>query len=104
MSKFNFKENQFVVDTAWKITENTNFGSKEFEYSSQGLQDIISFCQRINLIDEVYKKEKPIIILDDTFVNLDDEKMEIAKQIVREIAEDYQILYICCNERCKILD
>lgn len=102
LSKFNFENRDFVVDTSWKVKENTNYGMKDFEYSSQGFQDIISFCQRINLIQEVYKKEKPIIILDDTFVNLDDANLEVAKGIVKEISKDYQILYICCNERCMI--
>lgn len=102
LSKFNFSNQEFVVDTSWKVKENTNYGMKDFEYSSQGVQDIISFCQRINLIQEVYQKERPMIILDDTFVNLDDHNMGIAKQIVREISKDYQVLYICCNERCSI--
>lgn len=102
LSKFNFAGRDYVVDTSWKVKENTNFGTKDFEYSSQGLKDIISFCQRINLIQDVYKKEKPIIILDDTFVNLDDQNLMIAKEIVREISNEYQILYICCNERCMI--
>ena len=102
LSKFKVSGREFVVDTSWKVKENTNFGTKDFEYSSQGFQDIISFCQRINLIQDVYQKEKPMIILDDTFVNLDDHNMAIAKQIVREISKYYQVLYICCNERCSI--
>lgn len=96
IEKFNLKRD-FVIDTEWKVKENTNYGTKEFQYSSQGLQDIISFCQRINLIEEVYKKEKPIIILDDIFVNLDEKKLKIAKEIVKEVAKTYQILYLCCN-------
>lgn len=103
LSKFNFSDREFVVDTSWNVKENTNYGTKDFEYSSQGLQDIISFCQRINLIQEVYQKEKPIIILDDTFVNFDDANIAIAKQMVQEISKDYQILYICCNQRCSIV-
>ena len=96
IEKFNLKRD-FVIDTEWKVKENTNYGTKEFQYSSQGLQDIISFCQRMNLIEEVYKKEKPIIILDDIFVNLDEKKLKIAKEIVKEVAKTYQILYLCCN-------
>ena len=96
IEKFNINRN-FVIDTEWKVKEDTDFGAKEFQYSSQGLQDIISFCQRINLIEKVYKKEKPIIVLDDIFVNLDDKKLKIAKNIVKEVAKNYQILYLCCN-------
>lgn len=102
LSKFTDINKEFAIDTELKIMENTNFGSKEYEYSSQGIQDIISFCQRINLIKQIYKKEKPFIILDDTFVNLDDNKLKIAKEIVETLSKEYQIIYICCNERCEI--
>ena len=99
LTTFDITDRNYIIDTEWNVKEETNFGTKEFQYSSQGLQDIISFCQRINLIDEIYKKEKPVIILDDTFVNLDDKKLKIAKKIIKEIAKIYQIIYICCNEK-----
>lgn len=99
LTTFDITDRNYIIDTEWNVKEETNFGTKEFQYSSQGLQDIISFCQRINLIDEIYKKEKPVIILDDTFVNLDDKKLKIAKEIIKEIAKTYQIIYICCNKK-----
>ena len=100
LSRFSTIKQEFVIDTEWKVKENTNFGSKDFEYASQGLKDIISFCQRINLINKIYNKEKPFIMLDDTFVNLDDNKMKVAKELIKEMANDYQIIYVCCNSRC----
>lgn len=103
LSKFNIDTKRFVIDNQWDVKEQTSVGSKEFEYSSQGLQDIISFCQRISLINKIYKKEKPFIILDDTFVNLDDNMMQCAKEVVKELSKSYQIFYICCHSRCKII-
>ena len=103
LSKFNIDAKRFVIDNQWDVKEQTSVGSKEFEYSSQGLQDIISFCQRISLINKIYKKEKPFIILDDTFVNLDDNMMECAKEVTKELSKSYQIIYICCHSRCKII-
>ncbi len=102
LNEFTLGGKDYVVDSSLGVKENTVYGQKELEYSSQGLQDILSFCQRINLITKVYKKEKPFVILDDTFVNLDDEKLEIAKKLVQNLSKDYQIFYICCNSRCKI--
>lgn len=103
LSKFNIDAKRFVIDNQWDVKEQTSVGSKEFEYSSQGLQDIISFCQRISLINKIYKKEKPFIILDDTFVNLDDNMMQCAKEVTKELSKSYQIIYICCHSRCKII-
>lgn len=102
LSKFNDVKKDYLINTEWIVKEQTNYGLKDLEYSSQGLKDIVSFCQRITLINEVYKKEKPVIILDDTFVNLDDKNLKIAKSIVEEISKDFQTIYICCNERCNV--
>lgn len=102
LSKFSEVKKDYVVNTEWNVKEQTNYGLKDLEYSSQGLKDIVSFCQRITLINEIYKKEKPVIILDDTFVNLDDKNLQIAKGIIKEISKDFQTIYICCNERCSI--
>ncbi len=95
-------DRRFIIDTNLSIKEDSNFGIKDFEYSSQGYQDLLSFCMRFYLIKEIYKDEKPFIVLDDTFVNLDDEKMEKIKDIVKDFAKENQIIYICCHSRCKI--
>lgn len=102
LEKFNLTNKDFVVNSGLEVKENTIYGQKELEYSSQGLRDILSFCQRINLATRIFNKEKPFIVLDDTFVNLDDENLELAKNIVKDLSKDYQIVYICCNSRCKI--
>lgn len=102
LHKFNIIENRFLIDNQWNVKEQTSIGTKDYEFSSQGLQDIISFCQRISLIYKIYKKEKPFIILDDTFVNLDDNMMECAREVVGELSKSFQIIYICCNSRCMI--
>ena len=104
MKKFNIDENRFIIDNQWTVKEQTSIGTKDFEYSSQGIQDIISFCQRISLINKIYKKEKPFVILDDTFVNLDDNMLECAKEVVKELSKEFQVVYICCHSRCSILN
>lgn len=101
LDKFDVNKD-FVVDTSMSIKEQTAFGAKSLEFSSQGLQDILSFCQRVNLIQQMFKGEKPFLVLDDTFVNLDDKNLIVAKELLGEVAKDFQIIYICCNSRCQI--
>ncbi len=103
LNKFNIPSNRFIIDNQWEVKEKTSIGTKEFEYSSQGYQDIISFCQRLSLINKIFKKEKPFILLDDTFVNLDDNMLICAKEIVKELSNNFQIIYICCNSRCSLI-
>ena len=67
-------------------------------YLSAGLFDLVYICKRFALIDLLYKKEKPVLILDDPFANLDDEKLDIAKKMIKQMAENYQILLFTCQK------
>ena len=72
--------------------------NKEIDYLSTGYKDLIGICMRFALVDALFENEKPFIILDDPFVNLDKEKIEKAKEIVKELAKNYQIIYFICHE------
>lgn len=75
--------------------------AKELSYFSVGYTNAIMLSMRLALIDALYKKEKPMIILDDPFVNLDDEHTEKALSLLHKLAESKQILYLVCNSsRC----
>lgn len=102
LDNFNIDKDRFVVDSKWNVLENSIVGMKSFEFSSQGYKDIISLCQRLILIRKIFKEERPFIILDDIFVNLDDKMLKLAKDLIKSISQQYQIVYICCNERSKI--
>lgn len=70
---------------------------RDIEFFSNGYKDIIDFCMRMSLVENLFKKEKPVLLLDDPFVNLDDEKMKVAIDILMNISKDYQIIYLVCN-------
>ena len=86
----------FDVDLNIKLDVNSTF--KEVEYMSAGYQDLIYFCKRLALIDLVFKREKPFIIFDDSFVNLDDDKIEKVNKLLNELSKDYQILNFTCSK------
>lgn len=68
---------------------------------SEGWQDLIALCRRIALVEAMYPGEKPFLILDDPFVNLDTVKVKGGMELLRDLAGDYQILYFTCSEsRC----
>lgn len=71
---------------------------KEIEYLSTGYRNIIGICMRLALIEALFEKENPFIILDDPFVNLDEEKIEKAKQIVQELSKTHQVIYFICHK------
>ena len=53
---------------------------------------------RLALIDCLYPGEKPFIVLDDPFVNYDDEKMNLCKKLIKEVSNNYQVVYFTCHE------
>ncbi len=70
---------------------------KSADYYSAGAQDFLDFCVRLALAETLFTREPPVLILDDPFVNLDDEKTESAKRLVKEISAREQVLYFTCK-------
>lgn len=71
---------------------------REMEELSAGERDLALFCGRLSLIDAIFRKEKPMLLLDDPFVNLDDEHYAAALQLLATLADKMQILYLVCRE------
>jgi len=86
------------LDTNLNINFETFGQSRTTEYLSKGYQGVVDLCVRFALIDTLFTKEKPFVILDDPFVNMDKEKMQKAIELVKQVAKDYQIVYFICHE------
>ncbi len=71
-------------------------------YYSVGSKELVGICTRIALADAVFKKEPPVLIFDDPFVNLDDTRTERAKAFVKELSKRYQIIYLTCKTERRI--
>ena len=78
-----------------------NSEERKLEALSAGYRDLIGLCYRMALADEMYKNEKPFIILDDPLSNLDDEKTKHGLEFISELAKDHQIIYLTCNKSRK---
>lgn len=103
--KFDEYFKRFFVDD--KIIFNANLTSllsslKEDSYLSAGTLDLVNICKRFALVELLYNKEKPFLVLDDPFVNLDDKNLDVAKKIVYEMAKEYQIIFLTCHSTRKI--
>ena len=71
--------------------------ARELASFSAGQVDITTLCMRFALIDGLFRQEKPFVILDDPFVNLDDARTVRAMELLRQLADQWQILYLTCN-------
>lgn len=70
---------------------------KELGYFSTGVRDLIALCMRFALVDALFEEEEPFLILDDPFVNFDEEKLGRALEFLKKTSKKYQILYLVCH-------
>ena len=89
---------EYNIDVNFKFQFITKNGLKGIDQYSRGYQTIITLCMRLALIDCLYPKEKPFVIFDDPFVNFDDEKLDLCKNLMKDISSHYQIIYFTCHD------
>lgn len=96
LAKNKFSKYNISVDFELKINE---LGlDRELDYFSIGEQELISLCMRLALVDIMYQDELPFVILDDPFVNFDEEKLNKAKGLLVDISKKYQVIYLTCHK------
>ena len=97
VSKLLLNDNQYELSTELEITTEENGSRKELGFLSTGYQDVIYFCARLALLDTLFKDIKPTLVLDDPFTNLDEEKLHLATRLLKDISNNYQIIYLTCH-------
>lgn len=68
---------------------------------SAGQRAVCSLCFRLAMTDNMFGKEKPFVIMDDPFVELDNKHMASAAKALGLLAADRQIIYLCCHDSRK---
>lgn len=87
-----------VIDASFEVKLREGGKTQTLESFSQGWRDAVRFCTRLSLTDALYAEgEKPCLILDDPFVNLDDCRMEAAKRLLVSLSARYQVVYMVCH-------
>lgn len=85
------------IDIKLDVKVDVNGSQKEIKYFSAGYKDLVYICMRFSLIQTLFKNEAPFVVLDDPFVNLDEEKTKKALDVISTISQKYQIIYFVCN-------
>ena len=89
-------DGEYTLNTSFELSKTERGESHGIESYSRGTRDMYSLGLRLALVDALYEKESPFIILDDPFIALDDVKLERAKQTLKAIGKTKQILYFTC--------
>jgi DNA repair exonuclease SbcCD ATPase subunit len=66
---------------------------------SQGTLDVVYLAARLGLVRLVTGDRRPPLILDDPFVTLDDGRAPRALELLREVAADFQVIYLTTSDR-----
>lgn len=88
---------EFMLDNDLNLNLNREGKGRSKEVFSEGYRDMLDICMRLALIDSLYNGEKPMLILDDPFVNLDDNRVDNALSMLDELAKERQIIYLTCH-------
>lgn len=90
-------KDRFLLGTDLSVSVSLPDGTRESGYLSTGANDMLDICMRLALADALYGEDKPPLILDDPFVNLDDEKLAASLQMLKRLSSQCQIVYLTCS-------
>ena len=94
-------EKKYTIDANLNVTYLEQGQPRVPETLSEGYKDLVGLCRRVAMADAMYKSEKPCLILDDPFVNLDDAKLKGASDFIKALANEYQVIYFTCQQARK---
>ena len=92
----------YELDANLNIQVREAGGSRDTGFLSEGTQDLVGLCRRMAMIDAMYGAERPFLLFDDPFVNLDGPRLEGARRFVRALSRDYQVIYFTCHESRRV--
>ena len=88
---------EYELDANMALTYTEKGLSRNTETLSAGFRDVSGICFRMALVDAMYQDEKPFLIFDDPFVNLDSSKKKLSEEFLGKVSKEYQIIYMTCN-------
>jgi len=89
---------EYMVDANIDISVKEQGMNRSVMQLSKGLRDVVGLSLRMAFIGVMFPQEKPVLILDDPFVNLDRANLEAAEKLMRIIAKDYQVIFFAARE------
>jgi DNA repair exonuclease SbcCD ATPase subunit len=66
---------------------------------SQGTLDLVYLTARLGLVRLVTGDRRPPLVFDDPFVTLDDGRATRALQLLKDVAADFQVIYLTTSDR-----
>ena len=87
----------FSLDTSFSLSVTEGGATHSLEAYSRGTRELYRLITRLSLIDSLFTREQPFLILDDPFISLDDGKIKRAGELLKRLSADRQIIYLTCS-------
>jgi len=88
------------VDSDFAMTFTADAMSHEVDYLSAGTSDIAYISLRIALVDVLYRKSSPPLIFDESFMRMDNDRMEHSLNLLYELGQNgTQSMLFTCHGR-----
>lgn len=88
----------YQIDANMDITAKELGLQRNVKMLSQGYRNLIGITMRMALVDAMFQEEKPFVIFDDPFVNLDEKKLQGGLEFLKNVAKEYQVIYFTCHD------
>ena len=88
-----------VTDRNFVISLQENGQTKPLSAFSRGIKEITLLCFRVALAELIYGKDIPLLIVDDAFVNFDEQNFERATTLLKQLSAKTQVIYFTCHDR-----
>ena len=88
-----------VTDRTFAISLQENGQTKPLSAFSRGIKEITLLCFRVALAELIYGKDIPLLIVDDAFVNFDEQNFERATTLLKQLSQKTQVIYFTCHDR-----
>ncbi|MCR5650690.1 MAG: hypothetical protein K6F86_05855 [Lachnospiraceae bacterium] len=89
---------EYELDADLRVMVRNRGVSRDTGLLSGGYRDLVGLCRRMAMIEAMYEEERPFLILDDPFVNLDNDRVKGGINLLKRISEPYQIIYFTCHD------
>ncbi len=92
-------DQEVLIDPTFTVRLRQGGKTHAVESYSRGWQDLIRFALHLSLSEALYPDgEKPFLLLDDPFVNLDERHLSAAMHLIELLSKDRQIVYMVCHK------
>lgn len=89
---------EIEMDTDFNVSFIRDGKRSGAEYLSSGEMTLCALAYRLAITDNIFEgKEKPFLILDDIFADLDEIHINMAKKFMENLSQNEQILYFTCH-------